>query len=222
LLRADLHIHTCYSMDCSTSLKALFHRCQQRGINCIAITDHGTCAGGLRAREIAPFQIIVGQEVLTQQGEILGFFLERDIPTGLTTRDAIACILEQGGVVGVPHPFDQIARSSLGPEQIEALLPDIQVVEGFNARSLRPQEQVKEFGSRHGLALSAGSDAHSLWEVGNAYIDMPPFSSPQEFVASLTKGTIGGHHTPLWVHGVSAWEHLFLRLKGKKSGEPST
>ena len=59
MLRADLHIHTCYSMDCSTSLEALFRRCQQRGVTCIAITDHGTCAGGLRAREIAPFQVIV-------------------------------------------------------------------------------------------------------------------------------------------------------------------
>ncbi|MDP6347156.1 MAG: PHP-associated domain-containing protein [Dehalococcoidia bacterium] len=221
MLRADLHIHTCYSMDCSTSLEALFRRCQQRGITCIAITDHGTCAGGLRAREIAPFQVVVSQEVLTKEGEILGFFLEKDIPTGLTAREAVARIREQGGVVGVPHPFDQMARSSLGPEQIEALLPEIQVVEGFNARSLRPQDQVMDFGRSHGLALSAGSDAHSLWEVGNAYIDMPPFSTPQQFVASLSKGTIGGHHTPLWVHGVSAWEHLLLRLKGKKSGKTS-
>lgn len=221
MLRADLHIHTCYSMDCTTSLEALIRRCQRKGINCIAITDHGTCAGGLKAREMAPFPVIVGQEVLTQEGELLGFFLEKDIPTGLPYREAAARILEQGGVVGVPHPFDHMARHSLGPEQIEALLPDIQVLEGFNARSLRPQEQVMEFGRRLDLALSAGSDAHSLWEVGNGYIEMPPFSTPQEFVASLSQGRIGGHRTPLWVHGVSAWQHLLLRLQGKKSGQPS-
>lgn len=207
-------------MDCTTPIEAIFRRCQQRGINCIAITDHGTCAGGLRAREVAPFPVIVGQEVLTQEGELLAFFVHNDIPTGLPAREAVAHIRGQGGVVGVPHPFDRMARSSLGAEQIEALLPDIQVVEAFNARSVFPQDSVMEFGRRHGLALSAGSDAHTLWEVGNGYVEMPPFSTPQEFVASLSQGTIGGQRTPLWVHGVSAWQHLLLRISGKKSGPP--
>lgn len=216
LLRADLHIHSCYSFDSSSTPQGIVARCLKRGINCIAITDHGTVAGALATKEIAPFPVIVGQEILTREGELMGFFLKEDIPAGLSPAEAIARIQEQGGIVGVPHPFDNLTRSSLSRQALERLLPQLQVLEGFNARSLLEQDAVARLAREHGLALSAGSDAHTLWEIGNAFVEMPPFTTPQEFLASLAQGQIRGHRSPLWVHGVSVWHRLLRRLKGRK------
>lgn len=208
MLRADLHVHTCYSFDCTSTPQAIIQRCLQKGINCLAITDHGTVEGALRTRELAPFTVVVGQEILTTRGEIMGFFLSESIPAGLTPEAALDRIAGQGGIAGVPHPFDRLTRSCLGKELLATLAPRLQVVEGFNARSLFSQDSVARFAREHGLVLSAGSDAHTLVELGSAYVEMPPFSTPQEFLASLAQGRIQGHRSPLWVHGLGAWRHL--------------
>ena len=90
LLKADLHIHTEYSMDCNTPLKKLIDRCLELGINCVAIADHGTIEGALRMQSIAPFPVIVAEEVLTPDGEIMGVFLKEGIPSGLSVEQVIS------------------------------------------------------------------------------------------------------------------------------------
>ncbi|MFQ5826546.1 MAG: PHP domain-containing protein, partial [Dehalococcoidia bacterium] len=138
MLRADLHIHTLYSSDCLTSPEEVVARCLEIGINCLAVTDHDSVAGAQRVQELAPFPVIVGEEILTPQGEIMGLFLTRRIPSGLPVREVVAQIKEQGGLVCVPHPFDQL-RLSIGRDQtLLGILPDIDIVEVFNSRSLMP------------------------------------------------------------------------------------
>jgi len=76
MLRADLHIHTRYSMDCNTPLERIISRCLEMQINCIAVADHGTVEGALEIQQMAPFQVIVAEEILTPHGEIMGMFLK--------------------------------------------------------------------------------------------------------------------------------------------------
>ena len=106
MLKADFHIHTKYSMDCHNELKDIIERCQKLGLTCIAIADHDAVEGGLELQKMAPFKVIVAEEVLTHQGEVMGMFLKKRIASGIPLQQAIAAIKEQGGLVNIPHPFD--------------------------------------------------------------------------------------------------------------------
>ena len=96
MLKADLHIHTRYSMDSSTSLEAIVSRCLELGINCIAIADHGTVTGALKMQSLAPFTVIVAEEILTPHGEIMGMFLKETIPSDSSVEETISQIRAQG------------------------------------------------------------------------------------------------------------------------------
>ena len=106
MLKADFHIHTAYSMDCNTSLEEIISRCQETGINCIAIADHDAVEGALKIQSLAPFPVIVAQEILTPHGEIMGMFLKEHIPRGISMEQAIAQIKAQEALVCLPHTFD--------------------------------------------------------------------------------------------------------------------
>lgn len=186
-------------------------RCREVGIDCLAVTDHGTIEGALRAREMATFPVIVGEEVMTREGEVLGFFLEKPVPPGLTAAQTVELIQGQGGLAGVPHPFDRFYRSCLRRDTLMDLLPRLNFIEAFNARSLFHRDQAPAFARGHGLLMTAGSDAHTLGEVGRAYVEMPPFQGPQGFLESLEKAKIGGGTTSLWMHFLGPWQKV---LKG--------
>jgi len=111
LLKADLHIHTEYSTDCDIPVEKIIARCTRVGINCVAIADHGTIEGALRMQEIAPFPVVVAEEILTPHGEIMGVFLRHGIPSGWSVRETIARIKNQDALVCLPHPFDTIGGS---------------------------------------------------------------------------------------------------------------
>jgi predicted metal-dependent phosphoesterase TrpH len=216
LLKADLHIHTEYSIDCKTPLEKIVSRCLEIGINCIAICDHGTAEGALKMRDMTPFPVIVAEEILTPYGEIMGMFLEETIPSGLSVEKTIARIRAQGGLVCIPHPFDAFRHSALSNRIIEEIAEQIDIVEIFNARTLPFQNLAKAqaFASKYGLAKSAGSDAHTLGEIGNAYIEMPEFNGRDDFLQALEKGKISGHSTSPFVHFVSIWTKLRKRRQG--------
>lgn len=202
MLKADLHIHTQYSMDCDMPLEKIVSRCLALGINCVAIADHGTTEGALKMAKIAPFPVIVAEEMLTQQGEIMGMFLRKTIPSGLPVKETLRCIKEQGALVCAQHPFDTVLRHGLGSKLLEELAGEIDIVEVLNARSPLPQSSKKalHFAGRHSLPGSAGSDAHSLGEIGNAYIKMPEFTDPADFLKALARGQVIGHLSGPMVH----------------------
>jgi len=210
LVKADLHIHTRYSRDCNTPLEKIVSRCLKIGINCVAICDHGTAEGALKMRDIAPFPVIVAEEILTPKGEIIGMFLKETIPSGLSVDKTIAQIRSQGGLVCIPHPYDMFRQSALRNNIVDEIAEQIDIIEVFNSRTLLPQNSAKALALalKYGVAKSAGSDAHTLSEIGNAYVEMPEFNGKDDFLQALEKGNISGHRTNPFIHFASVWTRL--------------
>jgi predicted metal-dependent phosphoesterase TrpH len=197
-------------MDSSTTLDQVIKECQKKNINCIAIADHGAIEGALKMRSLAPFQVIVAEEVLTTQGEIMGMFLKELVPSGLSMEESIRRIKDQGGLLCTPHPFDKFRGSALNKEVMEQIREQIDVVEIFNARNplLKSSDMAKEFARAHGLPGSAGSDAHAPGEIGNAYLEMPEFKNKEDFIQSLKQAKVCGHKAGLLCHFNSMWSKL--------------
>ena len=210
MLKADLHIHTEYSMDCNTPLEKVINRCLETSINCIAVADHGTIEGALKLQDIAPFTVIVAEEILTPHGEIMGMFLQEGIPSGLSVEQTLACIREQDGLVCIPHPFDTLRHSALDSWIIETIVEQIDILEVFNSRAplLRSSTKANMFAEKYGITKSVGSDAHTAPEIGNAYVEMPEFNGKADFLQSLEKGRIYGNRTNPLAHFASVWARL--------------
>ena len=218
MLKADLHIHTMFSMDCDTPLEKIVQRCQEVGINCIAIADHGIVDGALMMQKLAPFRVIVAQEILTTQGEIMGMFLKETIPGGLTPQQTIKRIREQGGLVNIPHPFETIRGSALKDWAIDDIAKDVDIIEVLNSRSpfAANTEKAKAFAEKHGIPGSAGSDAHTLSEIGNAYVEMPEFKDKNDFLAALKKGQVYGRRASMYVRLFSTWARVKSQFRTRK------
>jgi hypothetical protein len=214
MLRADLHLHTDRSPDSLISVAALIRRCVAKGIDCVAVTDHNTINGALAMREMAPFRVVIAEEVKTSDGEIIGLFLSEEIPLGLSPEETVRRIKEQGGLVCIAHPFDRLRREPLRAAARERILPDIDIIEAFNARVTfkGDNEKARAYAQEHGLAMSAGSDAHSLREVGRAYVEMPEFETPEQFLEALRAGRIVGRLSSPLVHLSSTWAKLARKL----------
>jgi len=215
MIKADLHIHTEFSMDCDMSLDLIIERCLEKGINCIAIADHGTTEGALKMQSQSPFKVIVAEEILTPHGEIMGMFLKETIPSGQSVEKTISEIRAQGGLVCIPHPFDNLRPSALGGKIVSEIVEHVDIIEVFNARAIlqRNTTQAKNFAREHNIPGSAGSDAHTPQEIGNAYIEMPDFNGKEEFLQSLAKGNIVGRRSNPLVHFNSLAQSLKNHFK---------
>jgi len=192
------------------SLEQVIKRCLETGINCVAIADHGTAEGALRMQKLAPFKVIVAEEILTPYGEIMGMFLKETIPSGLSVEETISRIRAQGGLVNIPHPYDTFRQSALRNSILEELAEQLDVVEVFNARGVVRGNTTKAriFAEKYGIAKSAGSDAHTPPEIGNAYIEMPEFNGKDEFLEALNAGKIFGRRANPLVHFGSVWARV--------------
>jgi predicted metal-dependent phosphoesterase TrpH len=211
-----MHLHTARSFDSLNDPAALIAAADARGIDMLCITDHNEIATALTMKERYPERIIVGEEVKTAEGvDVIGLFLHTHIARGTPARTTCELIHEQGGMVYVPHPF---ARGKGGGGRILAAIEDlVDAVEGFNARLHEQQlnAQAVQWAQARGLPLGAGSDAHTLAEVGRAYADVPVFEhDAQSFREALRAGRIHGQESPRAVHLASTYakvHKLFFR-----------
>ncbi len=201
-----------------TSLETVIETCQRQGLDKVAITDHNTIAGALALREMAPELVIVGEEIKTPAGEFIAYFLEEEIPKGLSPQETIARIRAQGGVVGVSHPLDRLRREAMRWANLMQIIDQVDVLEAFNARTTFPADnrRTEDLARQRGLPVTAGSDAHAACEIGQAYVEMPPFNGKEEFMESLAQGQIGGRLSAPWIHFSSMyaklWKSLFAQL----------
>ncbi|HEX7951369.1 MAG TPA: PHP domain-containing protein [Candidatus Limnocylindrales bacterium] len=171
----DLHCHTSASFDSLAAPAAVARAAASRGLTHLAITDHGTIDGALAARDAAPdgLAVLVGEEIRTTDGDLIAVFLERAIPNGLPPAAAIAAVREQGGLVGIPHPFDRF-RGSMGRSDamagLIALSGSVDWIEAWNARIIVGDGNVQAatLAASAGLPGIAVSDAHTTMEVGVA------------------------------------------------------
>jgi predicted metal-dependent phosphoesterase TrpH len=206
-VRVDLHCHTHRSDDSATSYRALVGACQRRGIDVIAITDHNRIEGALEFRDTAGQRCIVGEEVRTTEGEIIGLFLTEFIPPRLSPEETIAEIRRQGGVVYVPHPFDRVRRSVITTEALRRVAPLVDAVEVLNARlhSASQNADALRFAQERGLLQGAGSDAHTAFEVGRAGVEMPDFGDAESFKRALASSRVFGKPSIPLVHLASSF-----------------
>ena len=203
MVRGDFHMHTYYSYDCMTSPEALVRRCNDVGLDCIAVTDHNSLAGAKAVSAIANFTVILGEEVKSTAGEITGLFLTEEVPPGLSPVETAKRIKEQGALVSVPHPFSGYGRSSLAEPAVTELLPYVDLIEAFNARTMSREtnERGRAFAKAHGLAATAVSDAHTLGELGRTYTELPDFDgTPEGFKEALREARLVERPAGRFVH----------------------
>ena len=167
------------------------------GLDVLCITDHNAVKGAQELAGRLPCRVVVGEELRTHAGEIIGLFLTEHVPFGVSPEEAAQRIREQGGLVYVPHPFDPMRRNLAEPALV-ALTADglVDAIEVFNAKtSLRHlNDRAAAFAADHDLAAGAGSDAHVPDALGAAYVEMPDFDGPADFLAKLRGGPVVGHH----------------------------
>jgi predicted metal-dependent phosphoesterase TrpH len=218
----DLHAHTSASFDSLAAPRSVVRAAASRGLTHLAITDHDRIEGALEAREIARDEatgltVIVGQEIKTREGDLIGLFLERPIPAGLGARDAIAAVRDQTGLVGIPHPFDGYRGSLLASGTMDDLAPLVDWVEIHNARIMLGDGNHKaaSFAAEHGLPGVAVSDAHSILEIGVAYIavDRDP-STPAGLLAAISGAELVTGRATVFVRAVTPFAKLVQRARG--------
>jgi predicted metal-dependent phosphoesterase TrpH len=222
----DLHCHTSASFDSLAAPAAVARAAAARGLTHLAITDHDRLDGALAARDAAPagLAVIVGSEIRTLAGDLIGLFLERPIRPGLPATEAIAAVREQGGLVGIPHPYDRF-RGSLGREAaMETLAPLVDWVEVHNARLVgRGNERAAEYARESRLPGVAVSDAHTLLEVGVAYtaLDGDP-STPAGLLAALPTAQLVTGRAPYVVRLATPMAKGIQRLRGNRRVRATT
>ncbi|MBN1179606.1 MAG: PHP domain-containing protein [Anaerolineae bacterium] len=213
-LVCELHTHTLYSRDSLTSLEAFLEACRRKGLDRVAVTDHNAVDGALRLREMDPQRVIVGEEIKTTHGELIAYFIEERVPPGLPPAEVVERVHAQGGVVGASHPLDRVRREAIGLAALTPVLDHLDFLETFNARCLFPgdNDAARDLAQRHDLPMTAGSDAHHVWELGRAVVVVPPFDTPVEFLAGLRAGHIRARLSPPWIHAVSTYAKLARRF----------
>ena len=198
-VRVDCHLHTVASGDAVTTLDQLAERVAQNRIDVVCITDHNVTSAALAAaRQGIGARVILGEEIRTPDGDVIGLFLAERIPYVLPLAEVTGRIRDQGGLVYVPHPFDR-ARSSLGPA-LPGLCAGghVDMVEVFNAKIADQalNRQAAELAARFGLPGGAGSDAHDPDGIGAAYLEMPDFDGPASFLSALPEARLFGEFRP--------------------------
>jgi predicted metal-dependent phosphoesterase TrpH len=217
-IRLDMHMHTEYSRDSRVRLADLAELARKAQLGAVCITDHDTIEGGVRLREMnTGLQVIVGEEITTAEGELVGLFLKEKVSPGLTAEDTIDLIHAQGGLAYVPHPFSRNRRRRLRRSALERVWPKLDIVEVFNAREVASSSNVRalEFARAHDLPGGVGSDSHRPIEIGRAYVDVAPFASPEELLVALREGKVTGTLTGIGIH-MRTWVDIcrkFMRTR---------
>ena len=213
-LRLDLHLHTWFSHDCLSRPERVLEAAHERGVGRVAVTDHDRLDGALRIADRFPDRVIPGEEVRTEEGiDVIGHYLTTAIPRGIPIREAVERIREQGGVVYLPHPY---APGKGGAGRLaEELAQLVDVVEVFNARLHRPElnRRAADLAGRHGRLRGAGSDAHTVAEVGRAWVEVSHHANDAEsLLRALGSGRVNGEVSSRVVHLASTWAKVRKRL----------
>lgn len=191
-IRLECHIHTKYSKDSRLNKYFILMMCKLKKINALAITDHNTIDGAI---QFLPFlkrhniQTIIGEEIMTNQGEIIGLFLKENIAPYQSIEETIKKIKEQNGIVYLPHPYDEKRiKTVLKPKYQEIYINDIDLIEIHNGRNVEKKydEKQLEISKKLGIRKIIGSDAHTFFELGRNYVELSSIKK-ENFLKEIEK-----------------------------------
>lgn len=216
MLRVEFHCHTIHSKDCLISLDRLLDTCRNKEIHRIVITDHNTIEGAVLAHRLDPKRVIVGEEIMTQTGELLATYVTEEIPPGLPPIEVISRLREQEAFITISHPFDRLRSGGWRLTDLIRISPLVDAIETFNARNMWPgsNPRAKKFADENHIPNIVGSDAHSHSEVGKATMVLPDFQDTGSLRQALYQARIKTSHSKPWVHLFSryaAWRKKVRR-----------
>jgi len=214
--KVELHCHTAASGDSLVKVRDLIQTARSRGVDRLAITDHNTIRGAMAAKTIDPELIIIGEEILTTRGELLAFFIQEEIPKGLTPSEAIERLRKQNAFISVSHPFDHM-RHGWALADLQEITPYIDAIEIFNARSLSPSinQAAKDYAKENKLLGTVGSDAHLLMEVGKATQLLPFFSDSETLKTALSSSKSIENYSSPFIRFGSTYAKIVKKIFGK-------
>lgn len=216
-MKIDTHLHTHYSRDCAVPPAVVVATAQRRGLDALVVTDHNEIAGAYAVKAIAPFPVVIAEEIKTSAGEIIGLFIQERIPRGLPPVETARQVRAQGGLIAVPHPFDRLRGSRLRREALDTLTGEglVDIIEVFNSRTTLAADNARAaaFARQHTLPVCAGSDAHAVIEYGRAYTEMAAFDGPEQYLTNLREARLHTVTSSFFVHFLSKWAKY-----GKKWG----
>ena len=216
-----MHTHSEYSPDSRTPIAVQALAIKAAGLDVVCATDHNTIEGALRLRDKADgFRVIVGEEISSRDGEIIGLFLETAVPRDLSAEETIDRIHGQGGLVSVPHPYSHNRIYRIRREALERVWPTIDAIEVFNAREAiaGDNRRALAFAQSHEIPGAVGSDAHRPWEIGRAYLECPDFAGRDDFLWAVKQGEVTGRLAGHSIHFYTRYDKIrkWLGRRGTK------
>ncbi len=215
-LRVELHAHTWWSGDCGVRPLDLCKAARDAGLGAIAVTDHNQIDGAYAAADCGIIPVIIGEEIRTAEGELLAYFLTDWIPPGLSPRETISRIREQGGIISIPHPFDRARNSTMAQHLLPELAGQLDMIEVFNSRVIdrSHNEKAMRLCQDHGRIAAVGSDAHTRGEVGASWQEIDEFAGPDQFLRAMTGARLNTQISSPLVRLASNWQKVRKRTFG--------
>jgi predicted metal-dependent phosphoesterase TrpH len=188
--------------------------CQRKGIHRLAVTDHNTIRGALELKQLAPELVLVGEEIMTTQGELLAYFVVEEVPPGLSPVETITRLRAQGAAISVSHPFDRLRKGAWREADLAAIAPLVDAIEVFNSRCIFPADNARAlaFARDHAKLGTVGSDAHTLVELGQATLTVQEVHDSASLVAGLAEGTRHIRLSSPFIHFASTFAKYWKRL----------
>ena len=202
----DMHLHSHYSTDSAIPVSVIVKCYEQKGILPL-VCDHNSITGAEKVYDeicaaYPDIPRILAEEIMTSDGEIIGLFLEEEIPPFLSAEETLDLIRDQGALSIIPHPFCSYRSSALRTDVLDTIIDRVDIIEGFNARVINDDDNLtaRQYAARHTRPVSAGSDAHMPLELGRTWITLQSFSTPEEFMQEIPKATVTYQHMHSSVH----------------------
>jgi len=220
--RVEFHCHTVFSKDSLTKPADLVKTARRIGLDRLIVTDHNSTGGAFACKAIDPELVIIGEEIMTTQGELLASFMTEEIPHNLSPMETIGRLREQGAFISVSHPMD--AHRGWKKEDLLKILHHVDAIETFNSRCMSSSYNAEAlvFAREHNIPGTVGSDAHVTREVGRATLDLPVFSNADELRAVIREGQPIVRLSSPAIHFTSRYavirKKLFPRKKPPKTG----
>jgi predicted metal-dependent phosphoesterase TrpH len=228
---ADFHCHTRFSRDSILREETFIRKAIARGLTHVCVTNHNNVEGAVAVRDKAielglqdQLTVILGEEVSTADGEVVGIFLTKTIPRGLSANETADEIHRQGGLVSIPHPFDPFRASHIRPGPLRNLaeMGKIDAVEVFNSRITIPahNREAAEFAAQYGIPGIACSDSHSAFEIAMCFNVLPSFESAEQLKVGLPQNEWHGSRSSTLIHlttRFAVWKNILDSWRGKRT-----